>query len=311
MVRQLSILILLTAAFSFNNLFAVEEQVEPTPNANVAPKPKTIRVAALSFVPQKFQLQANADRLERAFREAAAAGAKLAVAPEGALEGYVVNEIISGEFPAERMRDVAVTENSAIIARFQDLARELRICLVFGFAERIGEDVYNCAIFVDNEGKICGKYHKMQFAEGYSPEWWFNRLGTSSRAFDTPLGRCGVLICNDRWNAELARIPVLDGAQFLVIPSFGSCAEDQDTAVLSRATENHVPIVEANVGVSLIISKDRIEVVNRSEDGITYGDIVIPESRIAEATERDLVEQKFLTWRETEMAKRYQARGRQ
>lgn len=51
---------------------------------------QNVRVAAISFVPKKFDLASNADRLERSFRKAAAGGAKVAVAPEGALDGYVV-----------------------------------------------------------------------------------------------------------------------------------------------------------------------------------------------------------------------------
>ena len=49
----------------------------------------------------------------------------------------------------------------------------------------------------------------MQLAAGYHESSWFNRLGARSRAFATPFGKCGVLICNDRWNPDLARIPVL------------------------------------------------------------------------------------------------------
>ena len=49
-----------------------------------------VRVAAISFVPVKLDLAGNADRLEQAFRQAAAGGAKLAVAPEGALDGYAI-----------------------------------------------------------------------------------------------------------------------------------------------------------------------------------------------------------------------------
>src|SRR5262249_25973210 len=141
-----------------------------------------------------------------------------------------------------------------LLQRFRMLARALDLCLVFGFAEKIGADVFNTAVFIDASGEIRGKYHKMQFEEGYHPSWWFNRLGTQSRAFDTPFGRCGILICNDRWNSTLARIPALDGAQFLVIPAYGSKAEAQDEEVLKRARETQLPIVEANVGVSLIIS---------------------------------------------------------
>jgi predicted amidohydrolase len=272
--------------------------------------PRVVRVAAISLVPVKFDLAGNTLRLERAFREAASHGARIAVAPEGVLEGYVVNEIIAGKADAQRMKDVAIAIDDPIIQRFQGLGRELQMCLVFGFAERIGEDVFNCAVFIDHTGRICGKYHKMQLAEGYHPSWWFNRLGRQSRAFDTPFGRCGVMICNDRWNPLLARIPVLDGAQFLVIPSFGSRSNSQDEAVLSRATENGVPIVEANVGVTLIVEQGRIAAVARDESAITMGSITIPPGSKADAVERDRVEQEFLTWREAEMQTRYEKRNK-
>ena len=260
-----------------------------------------VRVAAISFVPTKFDLHGNADRLEKAFREAKVGGAEIAVAPEGVLDGYVVNEIIAGKFPAEKMRDVAIPLDDPIIQRFKNLAVELQMSLVFGLAERIGDDVYNCAIFIDHEGVIRGKYHKMQFAEGYDPAWWYNRLGRTSRAFDTPFGRAGILICNDRWNPDLARIPVLDGARFLLIPAMGSRGQKQDEAVLSRGKENGVPIVEANVGVTLVVDGGEIVAVDRKEEGITFGDIVIPPAAEAQTEERDRVEQEFLRWREQEM----------
>ena len=265
-----------------------------------------IRVAAISFVPEKFDLKGNATRLEQAFRRAAEGGARIAVAPEGALDGYVVNQIIAGEATAERMSDVAVTFDSPVIQRFERLAKELDMCLVFGFAERIEDDVFNCAVFIDNEGKLCGKYHKMQLAEGYHPSWWFNRLGKQSRAFDTPYGRCGLMICNDRWNPALARIPVLDGAQFLLIPAMGSTSTSQDKAVLGRGQENGVPVVEANVGVTLVVNNGQIAAIDREREGITFGEITIPAAKQADVAARDRVEQEFLHWRNREMKTRYE-----
>lgn len=269
-------------------------------------KPRRIRVAAVSFVPGKFDLAGNARKLEAMFRRAAAGGAQLAVAPEGALEGYVVNEIIAGKARPERIKDVAVELDSDVVARFRKLARRLNVCLVFGLAERIKGDVFNCAVFIDHRGRICGKYHKMQLAEGYHPSWWYNRLGRRSRAFDTPLGRCGILICNDRWNPRLAEIPVLDGAQFLVIPSFGSRSAAQDEAVLSRGRENRVPVVEANVGVTLVVDDNQITAVDRREEGITFGTITVRPSSKRDRDKRDVVEKAFLEWRQTEMVRRYQ-----
>ena len=154
---------------------------------------------------------------------------------------------------------------------------------------------------------IRGKYHKMQFAEGYD-----DRLVVQSprhrvsRAFDTPYGRAGILICNDRWNPNLARIPVLDGARFLLIPSMGSRSLKQDKAVLSRGRENGVPIVEANVGVTLIVNDNEIVAVDREEEGITYAEIMIPPPASPDERERDRVESEFLTWREQEMKVRLQ-----
>jgi predicted amidohydrolase len=265
-----------------------------------------IKAAAISFVPRKFELAANANRLESMFREAAGNCAQLAVGPEGALEGYVVNEIIAGEVPAKRMRDVAVSLRNPLLSRFRNLARELNMCLAFGLAEAIGKDVYNCAIFIDQTGRLRGKYHKMQLAEGYHSSWWYNRLGKNSRAFLTPFGRAGFLICNDRWNADIARIPVLDGARYLLIPSFGSRSKEQDRAVLARARENGVPIVEANVGVTLIISQGEIVARSRKMNTITYGTIDIPAPPTAQ--NRDTHEKAFLGWRKKEMAKRYAER---
>lgn len=268
-----------------------------------------VRVAAISFVPRKLDLAGNADRLEQAFRQAAAGGARIAVAPEGALDGYVVNQMLAGEIPVERMHDVAIPIDHAVIRRFQALAHALDLCLVFGLAEKDSADVFNTAVFIDGAGRIRGKYRKMQFAEGYHSDWWFNRLGAQSRAFDTPFGRCGILICNDRWNPALARIPALDGAQFLVIPSFGSKSTSQDEAVLSRARENGLPIIEANVGVSLIVSAGQVAALQREPEAIAFADIVIPGPIASRPAERDDEERKFLAWREGEMQRRYQLKN--
>ena len=95
---------------------------------------QTVDVAAISFVPEKFGLEANCDRLEETFRKAAKGGAQLALAPEGVIEGYVVNEIIEGDEPAQRMKDVTITMRGAIMKRFKNLAKELGIALAFGCA---------------------------------------------------------------------------------------------------------------------------------------------------------------------------------
>ena len=75
-------------------------------------------------------------------------------------------------------------------------------------------------------------------------------------------------------------------------------------AVLARAKENGVPIVEANVGVTLIISKGEVVACERRVNAVTVGTIEIPAA--PSAANRDRQEERFLQWRAEEMPKRYE-----
>jgi predicted amidohydrolase len=265
---------------------------------------ESVEVATISFRPAKWDKAGNADRMEELFVRAAQKKPRLILTTEGALEGYVVMEIVEGRATAEAMLEVAEPIDGPYIRRFQELARTLNTCLAFGFAERIGDEAFNCALFLDQEGEICGRYHKVQLAEGTHPSWQFNRVGHRLRAFDTPIGRAGFVICNDRWNPDIVRALVLDGARIILIPSYGAKSKSQNQAVLARARENGVPIVEANVGMNLIISKGEICAYQWGNDQITYGVVDIPAAPGAEAARQ--AEQDYLAAQSPEMELRYQ-----
>jgi hypothetical protein len=76
--------------------------------------------------------------------------------------------------------------------------------------------------------------------------------------------------------------------------------------VLARSIETGIPVVEANVGVTLIASGGRIVAVEREKTTITYGEIVIDEAAAPNPPERDRVEMRFLRERMREMPRRYQ-----
>ena len=235
-----------------------------------------IKATAISLKPKKWDKDYNADKLEALFRAAAQEQPDLIVATEGVLEGYVVMDVIEHPEKAPAMLDIAEPLDGPYIRRFQALAQELRTCLCFGFAERIDNEVYNSVVFIDQEGVIRGRYHKTQLAEGTHDSWEFNRIGRQIRAFDTPLGRAGMLICNDRWNPMIARTLALDGAQLLLIVSYGSRSKQQNEAVLARARENGLPIVEANVGMNLLISKGEVAAYKWGVDQITTAVVEVP-----------------------------------
>jgi predicted amidohydrolase len=232
------------------------------------------RVAAISFRPNKWDKAGNAERMEELFRKAARRRPDLILAPEGALEGYVTYDVIWHSERRKALLDIAEPVDGPYIRRFCELAEKLHICICFGFAERIKDEVYNSAIFIDSKGDIRGIYHKV--SEGTHPDWYFSRQGKTICAFDTPMGRCGILICSDRWYPLIARTLVLDGAQFLLIPTYGFKKKAQNQAVLSRSRENGVPIVEANVGMNLIINRGEIAAYAWGYDRITTASIDIP-----------------------------------
>lgn len=265
---------------------------------------ESVEVAAISFKPAKWDKAANAERIEALFVQAAEKRPQLIVTTEGALEGYVVMDVIEGRASAEALLAVAEPIDGPYIRRFQKLARSLNTCLAFGFAERIGDEAYNCALFLDQQGEICGRYHKVQLAEGTHPSWYFNRVGNRLRAFDTPLGRAGFVICNDRWNPEIVRTLVLDGARIILIPSYGDKSKRQNQAVLARARENGVPIVEANVGMNLMISKGEICAYQWGNDQITYGVVEIPLAPSTAIARQ--AEQAYREAQPSEMEQRYQ-----
>ena len=265
---------------------------------------KTIKVSAISLKPTKWDKPGNADAMERFFRKAAEDGPDLILQTEGVLEGYVIMDVIEGRKTADELVELAEPIDGEYIQRFQNLARELDTCLAFGFAERIGGEVFNAAIFIDTNGEILGRYHKTQLAEGTDESWIFNRVGSKIRAFDTPFGRAGFVICNDRWNPTIVRTLVLDGAQYIMIPSFGSKSKGQNVTVLARARENGVPIVEANVGVNMIVSKGEVVAYAWGNDRITTAVIDIPAPASTEAARA--MESEYMGLQGPEMAKRYQ-----
>jgi N-carbamoylputrescine amidase len=56
----------------------------------------------------------------------------------------------------------------------------------------------------------------------------------------TPLGRWGTLICFDRQLPETSRILAIQGAQLILIPSYGMWGETNDVMMRTRALENSV-----------------------------------------------------------------------
>jgi N-carbamoylputrescine amidase len=128
-------------------------------------------------------------------------GADLLVLPEAALGGY----LIALEGPLSD-RPPALHRDGPELARVATMAGDLVVCV--GYCEADGAERYNSAACLDGRG-LLGHFRKLHQPLGESEHY---RSGDELAAFDTPVGRMGMLICYDKAFPEAARTLALDGA---------------------------------------------------------------------------------------------------
>ena len=188
--------------------------------------------------------------IERALQEARVCGAGLVVLPEAALGGYV--ESLHG---ADSEPPPALEVDGPELAHVCRLARDLVVCV--GFCENGGDGIrHNSAAVLTGDGVI-GVHRKIHLP---LREDRFTTPGDRLAAFDTPVGRIGMLICYDKAFPEAARTLALDGAQVLAFMSAWPCSVTNAAPRLqddrqwrraelwdrSRAAENSLIVASAN-----------------------------------------------------------------
>lgn len=140
------------------------------------------------------------------------------------------------------------------------LARELKTYLVVGYQGRETPKAFNNAALVSPDGTVLGVHHKVHL---YLGERQTTQTGGATRAFATPLGRVGMLICFDSCYTGITRQLAQSGAQIVAMPNYDPPAprgvlHSLHSAFLPfRAVENHVAFVRADSnGLSQIVSPD-------------------------------------------------------
>ncbi len=105
---------------------------------------------------------------------------------------------------------------------FSDVAKEFGVVLVTSLFERRAAGVYhNTAAVIDGDGRLAGIYRKMHIPDDplYYEKYYFTPGDLGFRAFDTRVGRIGVLVCWDQGYPEGARLTALQGAHILFYPT--------------------------------------------------------------------------------------------
>jgi N-carbamoylputrescine amidase len=226
---------------------------------------RLITVAATQFA-CSWNRTENIAKAEHAVRQAAAQGAQLVLLQELFETPYFCKDQKQSYF------ELAVSfANNPLIARMQDLARELGVVLPISFFERANQAHYNSLAMIDADGTVLGLYRKSHIPDGpgYQEKFYFNPGDTGFRVFDTRIGRVGAGICWDQWYPECARAMALMGAEILLYPTaIGS--EPQDDSLDSR--DHWTRVMQGHAGANLmpLVASNRIGREEGEGCGITF-----------------------------------------
>ena len=159
------------------------------------------------------------ENLQRALslvEQAAGSGARIVCLPELFVSQYFCQR----EDPS--LFDLAETIPGPSTEALGSLARARRVTIIASLFERRAAGLYhNTVALIDTEGKVAGLYRKMHIPDdpAYYEKFYFTPGDLGFRAFDTPAGRIGALICWDQWYPEGARLTALRGASVLFYPT--------------------------------------------------------------------------------------------
>jgi predicted amidohydrolase len=198
-------------------------------------------------------LQRCMHEVERIVSQARERGAALVVLPESALGGYLYEPHVAGA-PITCAPPPALRRDGDEIARLARVAGDIIVCV--GYTEDAPGGPYSSAVCVSGDG-VLGHHRKVHLPAGERGTFG---AGSEFAAFDTPIGRIGMLVCYDKIFPEAARQLALDGAGLIAsLSAWPICRVDPATWLRrdlqvrhfnlldqARALENQVVWVSSN-----------------------------------------------------------------
>ena len=202
-----------------------------------------IKIALAQMTCKREDKKANLAKIEKNVTKAKKQAADLVIFPELSLTGYVVKDQIY-----ELAEKIPGPSTKAI----ENIARKANAHIIFGMpelSEKTQATIYNTAVLVGPEGFI-GKYRKMYLpTHSVFEEKRYFRPGYQAAAFDTVLGKIGLIICYDIFFPEVSRLTRLKGAQLIVCISASPATRRAffETLTVARAIENTAFLAYANL----------------------------------------------------------------
>jgi nitrilase len=188
------------------------------------------KIAAVQAAPVFLDRDATVARVCERIAEAAANGAKLVVFPESFVPGYpdwvwtvpAGRGAMLGALHARLLANAVAIPDDAT-RRIGEAAREAGVVAAVGVTERndeaSGATLFNTLLWFDERGEILGRHRKLVPTGGERLVWApGDALGL--RAYETPIGRVGGLICWENY-MPLARYALYAaGVQIYAAPTW-------------------------------------------------------------------------------------------
>lgn len=178
----------------------------PTAPAGTGARLRTVRVGIAQLAPRLGDVAANVESHLEVIESARLQKTDLLVFPELSTTGYQLKDLVP---------DVALTGASPAFRALVGASRGM--ALGFGFVEESADHrFYNSYAYCD-DGKLVHVHRKVYLPTyGLFEEGRLYAAGEQVRAFDTRLGRAGILVCEDVWHPSTAYILSQDGAEILI-----------------------------------------------------------------------------------------------
>ena len=192
----------------------------------------TFRVAVLQMRSVNREYERNIKTIIKYMSDAKQNGADILLLPECFITGYDLTIDNAS----------AITEND--LAPLCENAKELNIGLVAAALTQGKSNPQNSAFVISKDGKILMKYakvHTCDFADEKVLE-----SGTEFKVCDFDGVKIGIMICYDREYPESARVLMLKGAEFILVPNDCGSMRPRLQALSTRAYENMCGAAMAN-----------------------------------------------------------------
>ncbi len=198
----------------------------------MSPADSTVTVAAAQHAPVFLDREASVEKAASLIAEAAAGGARLLVFPEAFVPAYpdwvwlVPNRDgkVLGALYRELLEN-SVTVPDGSTARLCDAARAAGIHVAIGVNERnaeaSGASLFNTLLYISDRGEILGTHRKLM-PTGGERTVWSQGAGGDLRAFATPFGKLGGLLCWENLMPLARQAMYQQGVEIYVAPTWDS-----------------------------------------------------------------------------------------